>query len=110
MHQVTHCNRHINISLHLSVVSAHGFEYNDLYITAHLRLPECELSPTPVIHLEPMYLHVYMYIFSLGAGRGPGPTMCCNSNLQNKVKALGMQRVQVYVYVHGLIHAVQYPV
>ena len=28
------------------VVTAKGFEYDDLYVTAHLELPECECNMT----------------------------------------------------------------
>ena len=31
--------------LYVHTVSAQGFEYDDLYVTAHLELPECKCSP-----------------------------------------------------------------
>ena len=42
------CLRHhcaavlLNMSLYFRTVSAQGFEYDDLYVTAHLELPECK--------------------------------------------------------------------
>lgn len=31
-----------NVELCQYIVSAKGFEYDDLYVTAHLELPECK--------------------------------------------------------------------
>ena len=36
----------LNMSLYFRTVTAQGFEYDDLYVTAHLELPECKCSNT----------------------------------------------------------------
>ena len=57
-----HVYMYINVNNNLSPVSAQGFEYDDLYITAHLQLPECKLRASTV-YTQVMHVHTYtMYM------------------------------------------------
>ena len=61
------CGIKIHVSSSCSTVSAQGFEYNDLYITAHLQLPECKLYSVHV-HCTCsflLYLHIRTCIYTI---------------------------------------------
>ena len=83
---------HSSLSLFLPV-SAQGFEYNDIYVTAQLQLPECKLmiantASQCLLLLLPCSCCVVCVVASLG-GQWRPRVVCCDTNLQNKVKTLG---------------------
>ena len=83
---------HSSLSLFLPV-SAQGFEYNDIYVTAQLQLPECKLmiantASQCLLLLLPCLCCVVCVVASLG-GQWRPRVVRCDTNLQNKVKTLG---------------------
>ena len=81
-------------------VSAQGFQYDDLYVTAHLQLPECKFHPTSeptpsyTLHLVKSYSSVYLHV-SLG-GMWDSRTVSCYTNLQDQVKTLGKNTLSCF--------------